>query len=144
MDYTLVKSFFQDQATANGWEFAHNIEHLSEKIGSGLKGKNNLILVMDEPRGRGKYTGHHYDMPSYGFWLLRKVEKGKWQEEDSVYQEAKNAMYALEAEMVEMREDETGIFAFYDPNSLDYVKAGPETKERMFGIYVSFSCEDPL
>ncbi len=142
MSYATVKTFFQAQATANGWEFAHNVEHLSEKIGNELKGSPNFILVMDEPRGRVKYTGQKFDMTAYGFFLLKKVDKGNYDQEDVVYDDAKTALKLIETAMETQKEAESGVMKLYDPGTIEYTKAGPETKARLFGIYVTFSSQE--
>lgn len=144
MDYMDVKAFFVQLAADNGWGLSHNSEHLELKIGSEKAWMNKLILVMDEPQGRLRYTGSFYDSPTYGFWLLKKVQKGTWEPEDQVYQEAKTAMLTILSAMNAHMEAQTGVFWGLDPNSVDYRKAGPLTQERLFGIYCSVNTIEGL
>lgn len=145
MDYLAVKAFFKGLADANGWGFAHNSEHLEEKKGSEKAWDGKLILVMDEPRGRTRYNGSWFDLPSYGFWLLRKTEKGDWESEDVIYQEAKTAYEVLIlGAIADDLENESGLFSHLDGDSMDYRKAGPLTANRYFGLYVGVGATDTI
>jgi len=144
MNYTDVKAFFTTLADDNDWGFAHNSEHLEQKVGHKQEWKDRLVLTMDEPRGTLRYNGRFYDQPSYGFWLVRKVPKDQWEKEDEYYEEAKTAFITIIlAAINEQMEDQEGVFAHFEGGA-DYTKAGPMTQERLFGIYVSFGAEGAI
>lgn len=145
MDYTAVKTFFQDLATANGWGFAHNSEHLQTDINANKNWKGKLILTMDEPRGTMRYIPDRFhDQPTFGFWLHRIVEKNDWEAEDTYYQAAKTAFETIILAAINTQmEAEAGIWQHFS-GTVDYRKSGPMLQERLFGIYVSLGSEDVL
>lgn len=145
MNYLDLKNFLKDIATANGWGFAHNTEHLLEDAGSVKAWADSYILCMDEPEGTLRYNGRVRDEQSFGFFLVKQSEKGKWEREDIIYDGAKTLweMFIL-AVIMQNVDDSEGLFANYDPEDTSYRKVGPMGNERLFGIYVSLNDGEEL
>lgn len=143
MSYTDIKTFFTDLAVANGWGLAHNTQHLEEAYSSEREWNGKLVLTLDEPRGGLQYTGSFYDVPTYGFWLLKGVAHGDWLAEDTVFDAAKTGMMTVLAAMNEQMNDGDGVLQHWDPKTVRYRKAGPLV-DNLFGIYCSFSSTDAL
>jgi hypothetical protein len=128
--------------TNDDQKFARNADHLREKLKSELPCKS-YTLVLDDPQGRSQYNGNHFDLPVYGFWIVRKVARGDYADEDTAFDGAKAIMWKILSKLENDKEEElTGLFRFYDFSSVSYKKA--VFSDNLAGIEVSFSAVDPV
>lgn len=149
MDESVVQAWFKDVAvklldiahTDAKPRFARNLEEL--KQGSKRFEMDGWTLVLDDPKGRVilSQDGREFDVPEYGFWIVRKVSQTDWAAEDAAYAGAKVVMWKVLSKAKKEKEEQEGTMRFFRPETVNYQKAG-STIDHYFGVYCSFAVAD--
>jgi len=147
IDLEVLEAWFKDfadrnllmVAVGNESRFAHNIDELR----TGLQSRIPCIrptLVLDDPTGRADYNGALSGITSFGFWILKKVAKQDYANENTVAQECNVIAKKLIAKMQYEHDsgDYTSVMAWANMDTISYEKAGPEV-DNLFGVYYGFT-----
>ncbi len=120
----------------------YNTDDLLESHQNNI-GKDEFFMVLDDQNnGSYRYINESVlDFPSYGFWIMRRVDNGDYPDEEVCFSQAKaigGKIYALYRKHLE---EQSGVMSHFVPDSWNYRKEGPQI-DQFFGAYFTFQVRD--
>ena len=147
IDPTAVQAWFGDfvdtaviMQTDKTKRLAYNYDHLK----TGLQTKVPCIhptIILEDPAGRPLWNGALHDQTNFGFWVMKKMAKQDYEQENAIVLECDVVARKIIAKMLyEYENDLDTVMRFLNPANINYEKAGPAI-DNLFGVYYSYSLE---
>lgn len=132
-----------DSSNVKEKRFFYNIDEFKE-VADNIPGYDVYAVVMED-RHRGRLAGNNNnirDLPAYSFFIVKRVKKGDYPNEEVVFQECKSLIFKFRALLRKHTQEEANNIARYvDDGSFNYRRIGPEL-DVWHGCQISFAISD--